>query len=155
METPRASSKSSLFLLEMIIAILFLAVAAAVCMRLFAQAHTTGAESENLTRAVMTAQSLTENLKAAPAPEEWLTAAPGARTLRPGELWEFCYSADWGLLAAGDAETAPAFWLQVRETESGGGLWQAETAVYSRGGAEPFLTWPCAVYTAPEGSRAP
>ncbi|MDR0434326.1 MAG: hypothetical protein LBH21_04580, partial [Gracilibacteraceae bacterium] len=98
MEKTGSSSKSSLFLLEMIIAILFLAITAAICMRLFVQAHTTGEASENLTRAVMTAQSLTENLKASLAPEEWLAAAPGVRTLQAGELWEFHYDADWRLL---------------------------------------------------------
>ena len=44
-------SRSGLFLLELIIAILFFAVTSAVCVNLFVQAHLTSAESSNLTAA--------------------------------------------------------------------------------------------------------
>ncbi|MDR1962005.1 MAG: hypothetical protein LBQ16_06955 [Gracilibacteraceae bacterium] len=147
MTKSRSSSKSSLFLLEMIIAILFLAVASAVCMRLFVQAHVSGAASENLTRAVMVTQSLAENLRAAPAPEEWLSGAAGARATGPGE-WVFCYDEDWRLLAADDAETA-AFWLTVRRVAERDGLWQAEVAV-SRPDTVQLFAITCTVYATPQ-----
>ncbi|MDR1603570.1 MAG: hypothetical protein LBS10_02100 [Gracilibacteraceae bacterium] len=148
MEKRGASSKSSLFLMEMIIAILFLTVAAAVCMRLFVQAHVTGEASENLTRAVMAAQSVTENLKAAEEPEAWLTGAAGVRPLHPGELWEFGYDPDWRLLTENEAATA--YWLRVRRLGGENGLWLAETAVYGPDSPEPIFFLPCAIY-APEG----
>jgi hypothetical protein len=150
MEKRGASSKSSLFLLEMIIAILFLAVAATVCMRLFVQARLTGAASENLARAVMVAQNITENLKAAPDPEEWLTGASGTDSPQPGELWEFRYDADWRLLAANDTESTPVFWLNVRQITAERGLWLAETTVCASNSAEPLFVLPCAVYLPPE-----
>ena len=40
MRQPRTHSGSSLFLMELILAILFFSVASAVCVQLFARAHT-------------------------------------------------------------------------------------------------------------------
>ncbi len=53
----RGSSKSGLFLMELIIAIAFFAVASAICIQLFAKAHILSAESSSLHMAVSTAQS--------------------------------------------------------------------------------------------------
>jgi len=57
-------SKSGLFLMELIIAIAFFAVAAGVCVQLFAGAHALRERSFNLQMAVAGAQSAAETFKA-------------------------------------------------------------------------------------------
>ena len=54
------SSKLSLFLMELIIAILFFSLSAAVCVRLFASAHILSESTTNLENAVMWSQNLSE-----------------------------------------------------------------------------------------------
>ncbi len=53
-------SKLSLFLMELIIAILFFSVSAAVCVRLFASAHIMAEETEALSNATKWSQSISE-----------------------------------------------------------------------------------------------
>lgn len=55
--TRRTSSRSGLFLLELIISILFFSVASAICIQLFVKAHLLDNDNRNLTAAV----KLTEN----------------------------------------------------------------------------------------------
>ena len=52
--------RSSLFLMELIIAILFFSLAAAICVRLFVKSHTLEKDSINLNHAVNTATSVAE-----------------------------------------------------------------------------------------------
>jgi Tfp pilus assembly protein PilV len=59
------SAKSGLFLIEMIIAICFFALAAAVCTSLFVRAHLVSEETRQTNMAVLTAQSVVESFKAA------------------------------------------------------------------------------------------
>lgn len=54
-------SKSSLFLMEMIIAILFFSIASAICIQLFAKAHTLSFNTVNQNKAVIHAQNLAES----------------------------------------------------------------------------------------------
>lgn len=54
------SRGSSLFLLELMISIVFFAIAAAGCVQMFAKAHTLSTEAEKLDQAVSMAQSLVE-----------------------------------------------------------------------------------------------
>ena len=56
----RESSKSSLFLLELMISIVFFALAAAGCVQAFAKAHMLSQEAGRLDMAVSVAQSLAE-----------------------------------------------------------------------------------------------
>lgn len=53
-------SKSSMFLMELIIAILFFSLASAVCIQLFAQSHLISRETVNQNYAISHAQSLAE-----------------------------------------------------------------------------------------------
>lgn len=52
--------RSSLFLMELLIAIFFFSLAAAVCVRLFVKSYTLEQESQNLNRAVNAASSVAE-----------------------------------------------------------------------------------------------
>lgn len=56
----RTQSKSSLFLMELILAILFFSLAGAVCVQLFAKAHLSGEETVTQTHAVLWSQNLSE-----------------------------------------------------------------------------------------------
>lgn len=56
----RTSSRSGLFLLELIISILFFSLASAVCIRLFVEAHVMDRNNRNLTRAVKLCENLAE-----------------------------------------------------------------------------------------------
>lgn len=56
----KTSSRSGLFLLELIISILFFSMASAVCIRLFVQAHITDRENRNLTQSVKLCENLAE-----------------------------------------------------------------------------------------------
>ncbi|MCL1989176.1 MAG: hypothetical protein FWG64_14575 [Firmicutes bacterium] len=60
-----AKSKSGLFLMELIIAIAFFSVSSAICIQLFALAHTLTASSVNMQMAVINAQSAAETFKVA------------------------------------------------------------------------------------------
>ena len=82
-------SRSGLFLLELIIAILFFAVTSAVCVNLFVQAHLTSAESSKLTAAAREVQSAAELVKAADGDLEKLAAQLDA-TASPGRL-DLCF----------------------------------------------------------------
>ena len=56
----RGRSASSLFLIELIIAIGFFAVASAVCLQLFVRARLVSIQSADLSRATLAAQSAAE-----------------------------------------------------------------------------------------------
>ena len=80
----QGSSKSSLFLLEMIFVVLFFALIAAVYAQVFARAHKTGEDSRNLTEAVMVSRNLAEAFYADGADEAALLSLfPNARIDTP------------------------------------------------------------------------
>ncbi|MBR4670923.1 MAG: hypothetical protein IKO84_10010 [Butyrivibrio sp.] len=54
------NARSSLFLMELIIAVFFFSLAAAVCIRLFASAHLTAEKTTNLSHATVWSQNLAE-----------------------------------------------------------------------------------------------
>lgn len=56
-----SNSKTSLFLMEIIIAILFFSLASAVCLRLFAAAHIMSDQDKNLNNAILWSQNLSES----------------------------------------------------------------------------------------------
>ena len=56
----RSNSRLSLFLMELIVAIMFFSLSAAVCVRLFASAHLMAETTENLSNATIWTQNLAE-----------------------------------------------------------------------------------------------
>ncbi|HKM20823.1 MAG TPA: hypothetical protein VJZ01_02135 [Lachnospiraceae bacterium] len=56
----RNKSKSSLFLMEMIVTILFFSIASAICVRLFAESHILSKQADELNMAVAVSQSFVE-----------------------------------------------------------------------------------------------
>ena len=85
------TSRSGLFLLELMIVILFFAVTSAVCVNLFVQAHLTSTAGGELTAATREVQSAAE----------WLKAADGDLEKLAAQL------ADWICISTSDG-TAPA-----------------------------------------------
>ncbi|MBE5827423.1 MAG: hypothetical protein E7307_12400 [Butyrivibrio sp.] len=56
----RSNSKLSLFLMELIVAIMFFSLSAAVCVRLFVSAHTMAESTESINNATIWTQNLAE-----------------------------------------------------------------------------------------------
>ena len=61
----KSGSRSSLFLVELIITIFFFSLAGTVCVRLFLYAHKISSDSKVLTKAVSIAQNAAESFLAA------------------------------------------------------------------------------------------
>ena len=95
-------SRSSLFLMEMIIAILFFSLASAVCIQLFARSHLLSTQTVNKNHAVIWAQNLAESYLATEgdltAMEELFSpsdvSGDTALTLYFDSQWNLCASGD-------------------------------------------------------------
>lgn len=61
------SSKSGLFLIELILGIFFFSVCATICAQIFVKSHTLSKKSVDLTHAVSFSQSLAEEFTASPS----------------------------------------------------------------------------------------
>ena len=59
----RSNSRLSLFLMELIVAIMFFSLSAAVCVRLFASAHLMADDTKNMSNATIWAQNLAESFE--------------------------------------------------------------------------------------------
>lgn len=92
----RASSKASLFLLEMMISILFFSIAAAVCVQVFAKAHLLSRDAADLNMAVSCASTAAEVLSQAEASGDLMEAFPGSREIEKN-LYRVYYNEDWSL----------------------------------------------------------
>lgn len=82
-------SKSSLFLMELIIAILFFALASTVCIQLFAKAHLLSKQTVEENHALVYAQNLAEQFLAADGNTETMKGATGIDEL------VYYYDNDW------------------------------------------------------------
>lgn len=92
-------SKSGLILIEMILVILFLAIAGSFCARIFAGAHQTSRQAENLSRAQQQAGSAAELLKE--EDPDWNRYFPQCR--QEGDSITVNYDADWKICSADQA----------------------------------------------------
>ena len=90
------SSRSGLFLLELMIVILFFAVTSAICMNLFVQAHLTSTAGSELTAAVREVQSAAELFKAADGDLKKLAESLGVQPI-DGPVLNLYYDKDWVL----------------------------------------------------------
>lgn len=90
----KRGSKTSLFLMEMLLVILFFSIAAAICLRVFAAARQRSVDSADLSGAVIAAQSEAERFRAAVFVDdlEALAVSGGAVTEGPVHIY---YDAKW------------------------------------------------------------
>ena len=93
-------SKSSLFLMELILVILFFAISAAVCIRVFVSAEQTAERSRDLSCAVLAAQSAAECYRASGGDPE--TAAVLLSGSAADSGLTVGYDADWQRTAAAE-----------------------------------------------------
>ena len=126
----RGRSASSLFLIELIIAIGFFAVASAVCLQLFVRARLVSIQSADLSRATLAAQSAAEAFRGCGGSLEEASALlggqeeGGALTVWYGPDWNPCgreNAADRLTLTRGEGRPVPAEIL-VSRLEDGSSL---------------------------------
>ena len=153
MRPARSSARSSLFLMELILAILAFSLCSAVCVRLFAAARLESAAAADLNRAVLSAQTAADSFKAAGGDPDAFCALTGAQEAGDGSL-QLSYGSGWEPLAA-DSGAAPRYRLRLLRLPAGAGeLREARVEVEKLGaeGAEPLYTLETSVY-APEGGE--
>lgn len=97
-------SRSSLFLMELIMAILFFSLTSAVCIRLFVRAHTISQDTINQNHAMAQAQSLAEAWLAAEGDASGLTAFLSASC----DVLPEVTPAEAALPGSSSADSAPA-----------------------------------------------
>ena len=94
--------RSSLFLMELIIAILFFSLASSVCVRIFVKSHTLEQESINLNHAVSAATSVAEIFRNQKNPFEILEKQyPDG--IKNDNHYQFFYDKDWSLCDKNEA----------------------------------------------------
>ena len=120
-------SRSSLFLMEMIIAILFFSLASAVCIQLFAKSHLLSTQTVNKNHAVILAQNLAESYLAA---EGDLGAmhdlfSPSQQTEE--DTMTLYFDSQWNLCSRGDSA---GFSAELTHTpDPGTGIMEAQISI--------------------------
>ncbi len=130
------SSRSALFLMELIFSILFFALASAVCVQLFVKAHLLSVNTQELNHALTSAQSAAACLQAKQGDAAAALGVLGS----DGTADTLYYNADWQPCAAADA----AYTLQLLPTA------EEETTnivVTKLGETAPLLTLPVRCHT--------
>lgn len=97
-------SKNGLVLIEMLIALMFFSLAAAVCLQLFAGARQTNEQSADLNMAVICGQNIAECFKAANGDLDKTAALLGA-SADDGQL-RLCYDENWDLISGSSPRLA-------------------------------------------------
>ncbi|MDD2413598.1 MAG: hypothetical protein PHI94_00320 [Eubacteriaceae bacterium] len=113
MKAPRTHhSRTSLTLMELILAILFFAIASAVCIQLFAKAHVISRDTALRENAVSAVQSVSECIAADPAHigTQLATGNPAVNTDQAG--FHLYYDANW----QPSTQNAGVYRMDVRET---------------------------------------
>lgn len=119
------TSKSGLFLLELMIIILFFAVTSAVCVQLFVTAHLTDLHSSDLNHAVLEVQSAAECFKEGGTSNE-LCALLGAKLNNDGTI-SVRYDKDWNRSLTG--ENCP-YTLHITDRSTTGGMLSASVSMH-------------------------
>ncbi|MEM1483345.1 hypothetical protein V6615_00545 [Oscillospiraceae bacterium PP1C4] len=109
------ASKSGLFLMELIIAILFFAFASAICIQLFAKAHLISVNSSDLTMTMSKVQTAAESFKSSDGTPAHLGALLNAQ--QDGNILIIRFDRQWNETTA-DTETAYRMTIQVNAEDS-------------------------------------
>lgn len=128
MSNIRKSSKSGLFLIELIIAIVFFALTSAVCVQLFVRAHLVSRSSSETTTAVIEARNAAECFRASGGSAEKLASLLGSGAPEisgESERYAVYYDGDWQRVSAREKAS---YELSV-DVGSEGGLATAGVAV--------------------------
>lgn len=111
----RSSSKSSLFLIELLIIIAFFSVASVVCVRLFVRSNAISLDSRDLNRAVTLAQSAAEGFKAVDGDGEEVARLIDGSVQSGGAVVAY-YDRNWQPV---DAPTDRGYSLRVQISREG------------------------------------
>ena len=140
-------SRSSLFLMEMIIAILFFSLASAVCIQLFARSHLLSTQTVNQNHAVIQAQNLAESYLSLEG-----NVAAMQDLFSPSELTDentlrLAFDSSWTLCTA---EDNAGFYAELKSTPAEEtGIMKGEITVYDVSTPEsPIYTLSVMLHTA-------
>ncbi len=135
-----SNARSSLFLIELIIAILFFSLGAAICVQAFVKAHTLTVQARDLAFASSTVSSAANVLRCSDAsPEQFAAYFPGAAQDAEGVLF-VCYGEDFA--PCGEEEAA---YVLRAETAAEGPVRACHITMGGQAGAilyELDLRWP-------------
>ncbi len=109
----KSRSKSSLFLMELIIVLMFFSLCAATCMQIFANAKVKTDYSRDLTNASFAAESVAEVYKACGGDLEATAKKCGDADVNGSEMHVY-YDKDWKTTA----EDGASFVMTITETEA-------------------------------------
>jgi hypothetical protein len=133
--TRSPAKKTSLFLIELVIAVLFFSVCAAVCMRVFAAAKINTEHSKNLSNASVKLQSAAELYKNAGGDLALLAEKLGAGVLENGLV--VLYDGEWNAVSE---EKNAEFILFVEREQSGEYLESAVISVKKAGQSDSLFS---------------
>lgn len=128
----RVTSKSGLFLLEMMISILFFSIVAAICVQIFAKAHMMSRKAHDLNMAVSYASSGAELLTHLDTAEQLTEYLDGCEQSGEGRFAVY-YDKDWKVC---ESENAYA-WMEIMFVEEDG-MRSAQFQVRLTAGEEPL-----------------
>lgn len=109
----KSRSKSSLFLMELIIVLMFFSLCAATCMQIFANAKVKTDYSRDLTNASFAAESVAELYKACDGDLKATASRCEGATVSGTEM-VVCYDKDWNM----SAKDGAVYVMTVTETET-------------------------------------
>lgn len=132
----RANSRSTLFLGEIVLALLIFALSSAVCLGLLFHAYQISGASLDLNRAVVNVQSAAETFKSQPQLDKVATLLGG--DVRSGVCYVY-YNEDWRLADQEDA----VFTMLIRPRQESGVVY-AEISLNSEAG--PIFALTAAAY---------
>ena len=108
--------RSGLFLMELILSILFFAVAAAICLLLFAKAHSLEADSRNLSQAVNACSSVAEVVRSQDEPLAYLQELyPEGAAGADAQSFFVYYAKDWQVCGSENASYTLTLDLSIEE----------------------------------------
>ncbi len=140
----KISSRSSLLLIELIMAILIFALASGVCLQIFVKSHSLSKRTGELDMAVRQATSVSELLTqkaGAEKVEKTLSRIYPEADLAAGKATIY-YDEDF--VACGGEDSY--FQMEIRSSDSGDGLTSYDIAVYKDQGATKIYNMETTVY---------
>lgn len=122
-------SRSSLFLMEMIIAILFFSLASAVCIQLFAKSHLLSTQTVNQNHAVIWAQNLAESYLSSDGDLAAMQDLFSPSETKDETSLSLSFDSAWNLCSP---DQATCFRADLTHTPAGAaGIMEAEITVYA------------------------
>lgn len=136
----RKNSRSALFLMELILAILFFAAASAVCVQLFVRAHLISRDTRDLNQAMASAQSAAAALQAEEGDLSACCDLLEGAVVRENGILVLGYDDNWQPV---DDGAKPDYLLQITAEESG----EAQITVTRQQDAEVLILLPLYCHT--------